>query len=136
MAELPLKYLRKFTVSRKLARPIGPGRMRTARSLAHRQMARNRRDSVYVPSLAIGVNGRKPIRSGQRVPGRGGIAMKKLLLTALLSTVLISCHATARFYPVRGPLAEQPTPPVLVGRISGVTLSGTMTVNGLQGELF
>ena len=62
--------------------------------------------------------------------------MKKLLLTALLSTVLISCHATARFYPVRGPLAEQPTPPVLVGRISGVTLSGTMTVNGLQGELF
>ena len=41
MAELPLKYLRKFTVSRKLAKPIGPGRMRTARSLAQPGMLRN-----------------------------------------------------------------------------------------------
>ena len=33
--------------------------------------------------------------------------MKKLLCTALLSTLLISCHATARLYPVQGPLAAQ-----------------------------
>jgi len=41
MAELPLNYLRKFTVSRKPARPLGPGRMGTARSLAQAGMLRN-----------------------------------------------------------------------------------------------
>lgn len=62
--------------------------------------------------------------------------MKKLICTALLSTLLISCHATARFYPVQGPLATQTPAPVLVGRISGAFYSGTMTLTGLQGEVF
>src|SRR2546429_1110866 len=62
--------------------------------------------------------------------------MKNLLCTALLSTLLISCHATARFYPVQGPLATQTPAPVLVGRISGAFYSGTMTLTGLQGEVF
>src|SRR5256885_12318183 len=60
--------------------------------------------------------------------------MKKLLCTALLSTLLISCHATARFYPVQGPLAAQTPAPVLVGRISGAFYSGSMTLTGLQRE--
>src|SRR5437763_2342871 len=62
--------------------------------------------------------------------------MKKLLCTALLSTLLISCHATARLYPVQGPLAAQTPAPVLVGRIWGAFYSGTMTITGLQGEVF
>ena len=62
--------------------------------------------------------------------------MNKLLCTALLSTLLISCHATARLYPVQGPLAAQTPAPVLVGRISGAFYSGTMTITGLQGEVF
>lgn len=62
--------------------------------------------------------------------------MKKLLFTALLSTFLISCHATARFYPVQGPLSSQTPPPVFVGRISGAFYSGSMTVTGVQGEVF
>ena len=62
--------------------------------------------------------------------------MKKLLFTALLSTLLISCHATARFYPVQGPLSAQTPPPVFVGKISGAFYSGSMTVTGVQGEVF
>jgi len=41
MAELPLNYLRKFTVSRKPARPRGPGRMGTAESLTQARGLRN-----------------------------------------------------------------------------------------------
>src|SRR2546430_44551 len=62
--------------------------------------------------------------------------MKKLLCTVFLSTLLVSCPATARPYPVQGPLAAQTPAPVLVGRISGAFYSGTMTITGLQGEVF
>jgi hypothetical protein len=60
----------------------------------------------------------------------------KILFIALFSFALASCHATARFYPVQGPLAEQAAPPVYVGKISGAFYSGTMKVTGSQGQVF
>ena len=63
-------------------------------------------------------------------------AMSKILFLAVFSFALVSCHATARFYPVQGPLAEQTPPPVYVGKISGAFYSGNMTVTGSQGEVF
>jgi len=62
--------------------------------------------------------------------------MSKVLFITVLSFTLVSCHATARFYPVQGPLAEQTPPPVYVGKISGAFYSGNMTVTGNQGEIF
>jgi hypothetical protein len=62
--------------------------------------------------------------------------MRKLALFALLSILLVSCHATARFYPVQGPLMGQTPPPVFVGRISGAFYSGDMTVTGDKGAVF
>lgn len=41
MGGLPLNYLRKITVSRKLARPLRPGRMRTSESLTQALRLRN-----------------------------------------------------------------------------------------------
>jgi hypothetical protein len=62
--------------------------------------------------------------------------MRKLAIFALLSVLLVSCHATARFYPVQGPLMVQTPPPVFVGKISGALYSGNMTVTGDKGEFF
>lgn len=62
--------------------------------------------------------------------------MRKLLFVVSVSFLLVSCHATARFYPVQGPLASQTPPPVLVGRVSGAFYSGSMTVKGIQGQVF
>lgn len=62
--------------------------------------------------------------------------MSKILFVAVFSFALASCHATARFYPVQGPLAEQTPPPVYVGKISGAFYSGTMKVTGSQGQVF
>ena len=62
--------------------------------------------------------------------------MRKLIYVPLFSLLLVSCHATARFYPVQGPLAEQTPPPVYVGKLSGAFYSGTMTVTGNQGTVF
>ncbi|HJZ66279.1 MAG TPA: hypothetical protein VKD70_18280 [Candidatus Acidoferrum sp.] len=62
--------------------------------------------------------------------------MSKVLFITVSSFALVSCRATARFYPVQGPLAEQTPPPVYVGKISGAFYSGNMTVTGKQGEVF
>jgi hypothetical protein len=62
--------------------------------------------------------------------------MRKLAPVFLLSFFLASCHATARLYPVEGPLANQAPLPVFVGKISGALYSGNMTVTGTQGEVF
>src|SRR5262249_45340182 len=66
----------------------------------------------------------------------GGPPMGKLLYVSLFSLLLVSCHATARFYPVRGPLAEQNPTAVLVGKVTAARESGPMTVTGTQGEVF
>ena len=62
--------------------------------------------------------------------------MRKLAPVLLLSFLLASCHATARLYPVEGPLANQAPLPVFVGKISGALYSGNITVTGSQGEVF
>ena len=62
--------------------------------------------------------------------------MRKLAPVLLLSFLLVSCRATARLYPVEGPLASQAPLPVFVGKISGALYSGNMTVTGSQGEVF
>lgn len=62
--------------------------------------------------------------------------VNKILFVALLSFALVSCRATARFYPVQGPLAEKTPAPIYVGKITGAFYSGSMSVTGDQGEVF
>src|SRR2546423_14577905 len=45
------------------------------------------------------------------------------------------CFAKARFYPVRGPLASQAPPPVLVGKITFAFNSGNISVTLSDGEI-
>ena len=60
---------------------------------------------------------------------------KRFCVLVLAVLVLSGCMATARFYPVRGPLASQAPPPVLVGKITGAFNSGTVSVKLKDGEI-
>jgi len=60
--------------------------------------------------------------------------MRELRSLFLLGTLLICGCATARFYPVEGPLAAQTPPPVLVGKIRGAFYSGSVSVTLSDGE--
>ena len=48
---------------------------------------------------------------------------------------MCGCFAKARFYPVRGPLASQAPPPVLVGKITFAFNSGNISVTLSDGEI-
>jgi len=62
--------------------------------------------------------------------------MRKIFWLAQFTVLVLSgCMATARFYPVRGPLASQAPLPVLVGKITGAFNSGTVTVKLKDGEV-
>ena len=62
--------------------------------------------------------------------------MKSTIGISVLAVLALSgCMATARFYPVRGPLASQTAPPVLVGRITGAFSSGSVSVTLADGEV-
>ena len=69
--------------------------------------------------------------------------MKKLLCTALLCTLLISCHATARLYPVQGPLADSDMAPLwdsvygsgfYVAHVLGTRLYARASLAGKTGD--
>jgi hypothetical protein len=60
--------------------------------------------------------------------------MKTILKLAMLGALLLSGCATARFYPVQGPLAAQTPAPVLVGKIKGAFNSGSVSVTLSDGE--
>jgi hypothetical protein len=54
--------------------------------------------------------------------------------TAVLAMVLAGC-ASARLYPLKGPLSTQTPPPVLKGTMSGAFFSGSFKVTLPGGEL-
>jgi len=63
--------------------------------------------------------------------------MKGLALYLCMGAVLLGgCSATARLYPVQGPLAAQNPPPVFVGKLSDGLHSGTLKVSLDNGEVF
>lgn len=62
--------------------------------------------------------------------------MKRPAMAVLLcASLLAGCSARARFYPVRGPLSSRTPSPVYVGRLSGITSSGTFSVVLDDGEV-
>jgi hypothetical protein len=61
--------------------------------------------------------------------------MKNLLALALLCVSTLTGCATARFYPVRGPLSTQTPPPVYVAKFSGAFNSGDLSVVLDDGEV-
>ena len=62
--------------------------------------------------------------------------MKKYFIFLLLCVSAISgCTATARFYPVQGPLSRQTPMPVLVGKFNDGLKSGSMSVRLSADEL-
>jgi hypothetical protein len=62
--------------------------------------------------------------------------MKHPLLLGILCVSLLSgCSATARLYPVSGPLSQHNPQPVFVGRITGVVDSGNFSVVLENGEV-
>lgn len=54
--------------------------------------------------------------------------MKSLLALSLLCVSTLTGCATARFYPVQGPLSTQTPPPVYVAKFSGAFNSGDLSV--------
>ncbi|HWZ99816.1 MAG TPA: hypothetical protein VN025_18810 [Candidatus Dormibacteraeota bacterium] len=150
MGGLPLNYLRKITVSCKLAKPHWPSRMSTLASLAQAGMMRNQPDAMYVLPIDDPAFWKPPLQDWVRMnalaPGaldsfvyrNGGPAVKGFLPTVLLSFFLIGCigHATARFYPVQGPLVSQTPSAVYVGKVSGGVNSGQIALTANQGEMF
>ena len=62
--------------------------------------------------------------------------MKNLLILVLVCLAVLSgCTATARFYPVQGPLATQTPVPVYVAKFSGAFNSGNLSVILANGEV-
>jgi hypothetical protein len=54
--------------------------------------------------------------------------MKNLLALSLLCVSTMTACATARFYPVQGPLSTRTPPPVYVAKFSGAFSSGDLSV--------
>ncbi len=61
--------------------------------------------------------------------------MKSRLALLLLCVFALSGCATARLYPVQGPLATQTPPPVYVAKMSGAFYSGSFSVVLANGEV-
>src|SRR5262249_42858416 len=63
------------------------------------------------------------------------IQMKHRFLVALLAlSILSGCYANARFYPVKGPLAQQAPLPVFTATVSGVGKTGDISLVLVDGE--
>lgn len=60
--------------------------------------------------------------------------MKRTLVLLLLGISTLSGCATARLYPVKGPLSSQTPPPVYVANVKGAFNSGSITVTLADGE--
>jgi hypothetical protein len=61
--------------------------------------------------------------------------MKRTLVLLLLGISTLSGCATARLYPVKGPLSSQTPAPVYVANVKGAFHSGSFTVTLADGEL-
>jgi hypothetical protein len=61
--------------------------------------------------------------------------MKRLALFVLLCASALSGCATARLYPVQGPLSQQNPLPVYIAKLSGALNSGSFKVTLRNGEL-
>jgi hypothetical protein len=62
--------------------------------------------------------------------------MKNKLFYVLLGVSILSgCRATARLYPVRGPLSAQTPTPVLLAKVTGAFNSGNISVVLADGEV-
>jgi len=61
--------------------------------------------------------------------------MKSFLVSLLLCVSTLSGCATARFYPVQGPLSTQTPVPVYVAKFSGAFNSGNLSVVLANGEV-
>jgi hypothetical protein len=59
----------------------------------------------------------------------------RLILVLVCLAVLSGCSATARFYPVQGPLATQTPSPVYVAKLSDGLTSGNLSVVLSGGEI-
>jgi len=60
--------------------------------------------------------------------------MRRRRIALMALTMALSGCASARFYPVEGPLSMQKPMPVLKGKISGAFYSGSMSVTMPDGE--
>src|SRR5208337_3563936 len=68
-------------------------------------------------------------------PPEGGLPMKTLLVLLLLCVSTLSGCATARLYPVQGPLSTKTPVPVYVAKVTGAFNSGNFSVVLGDGEL-
>lgn len=59
----------------------------------------------------------------------------RLLLLLLCASMLAGCSATARLYPVQGPLSGQSPQPVYVARMTGAIHSGSFSATLSDGEV-
>jgi hypothetical protein len=66
---------------------------------------------------------------------KGVLIMKSPAIVVLLFMSLLSACATARFYPVQGPLTEQTPAPVYVAKLTGAFYSGSVSATLSDGEV-
>jgi hypothetical protein len=74
--------------------------------------------------------------SSSLVPVSGRVALKRLLVPALLVGSLALGCASAHLHPVQGPLSKKTPPPVYSFKMSGVFYSGTFSTKLNDGETF
>jgi hypothetical protein len=83
------------------------------------------------------LNGIKSDWNPANRPPKGGHFMKSRLVPVLLIILVLSgCAATARLYPVQGPLSTQTPPPVYIAKLSGAFNSGSFSAVLNDGEVF
>jgi glycosyltransferase involved in cell wall biosynthesis len=100
MGGLPLNYLRKFTVCRNPARPRGPGRMGTGRSLAQAGMLRNR--LYFRPEKGGQKRGRNVPSSELGMEEKGASEQRRYRLLAIAS------HPVQYMAPIFRRMAKHP----------------------------
>ncbi len=59
----------------------------------------------------------------------------KLVFVLLAVSILTSCRATGRLYPVQGPLSTQTPTPILLAKVTGAFNSGNISVVLADGEV-
>ena len=59
----------------------------------------------------------------------------KVFLVLLGLSIMLGCTATARLYPVQGPLSQQAPLPVFVGKLNGSVNSGNISFVMADGEV-